>query len=119
MGQSSRELSRSPSSSPPSSVSRRSRPPRRTSECEPPSNGGWFFSRRSPPRESTPYGYEPLLLSLNIVGAKEIDVLEEWKPIGFDLPGAYGAAFIAGSLAILAFARAGWTRARRPWFAPP
>ena len=63
---------------------------------------------------ATPYGYEPLLVSLKIVGAKEIDVLEEWKPIAFDLPGAYGAAFIAGSLAILAFARAGWARALPP-----
>ena len=59
----------------------------------------------------TPYGYRPLLVSLNIVGAKEIDGIDEWRPIGFDQPGVYGAAFIAGSLAIVALARAGWTRA--------
>ena len=60
---------------------------------------------------ATPYGYESLLVSLKIVGAKEMDALEEWKPIPFDVHGAYGAAFIAGSLAILALARAGWARA--------
>jgi hypothetical protein len=60
---------------------------------------------------ATPYGYESLLVSLKIFGAKEIDALEEWKPIPFDVHGAYGVAFIAGSLAILALARAGWARA--------
>jgi hypothetical protein len=59
----------------------------------------------------TPYGYNPLLVPFDILGAKEIDGIDEWKPIGFDRPGAYGAAFIAGSLAIVALARAGWTRA--------
>lgn len=60
---------------------------------------------------ATPYGYGSLLVSLKIVGAHELDALDEWKPMGFDLHGAYGAAFIVGSLAILALARAGWTRA--------
>ncbi len=60
---------------------------------------------------ATPYGYQPLLVSLKIAGAKELDYIDEWKPIPFDLSGAYGVAFIAGSLAIVAAARAGWTRA--------
>jgi hypothetical protein len=59
----------------------------------------------------TPYGYEPFLVSFKIVGAKELEALDEWKPMAFDLPGAYGAAFIIGSLAIVASARAGWARA--------
>ena len=60
---------------------------------------------------ATPYGYEPLRVSLNIVEAKKIDAINEWMPMGFDSKGVYGAAFIAGSLAIVAAARAGWTRA--------
>lgn len=60
---------------------------------------------------ATPYGYEPFLVSFKIVGAKELEALDEWKPMGFDLPGAYGAAFILVSLAIVALAPAGWTRA--------
>jgi hypothetical protein len=59
----------------------------------------------------TPHGYGSLLVSLNIVGSKQINAIGEWRPIGFDLMGAYGAAFIAGSLAIVIAARAGWTRA--------
>ena len=59
----------------------------------------------------TPYGYEPFLVSFKIVGAKELGALDEWKSMGFDLPGAYGVAFILVSLAIVASARAGWTRA--------
>ena len=59
----------------------------------------------------TPYGYGSLLVSLNIVGSKEINAIDEWRPMGFDLMGGYGAAFIAGSLAIVIAARAGWTRA--------
>ena len=60
---------------------------------------------------ATPYGYQPLLVSLKIVGAKELDYIDEWNPIPFDFSGVYGVAFIAGSLAIVAAARAGWTRA--------
>ena len=60
---------------------------------------------------ATPYGYGPLLVSLKLVGSKEINAINEWMPMGFDLYGVYGAAFIAGSLAIVAAARAGWTRA--------
>ena len=60
---------------------------------------------------ATPYGYGPLRVSLNIVGAKGIDAIDEWMPLGFGVMGVYGAAFIAGSLAIVAAARAGWTRA--------
>jgi hypothetical protein len=59
---------------------------------------------------ATPYGYQPLLVSLKIVGAKELDYIDEWNPIPFDFSGVYGVAFIAGSLAIVAAARAGWTR---------
>ena len=59
----------------------------------------------------TPYGYGSLLVSLNIVGSKEINAIDEWRPMGFDLMGGYGAAFIAGSLAIVIAAGAGWTRA--------
>ena len=60
---------------------------------------------------ATPYGYQPLLVSWKIVGAPEVDAIDEWRPLGFGLIGAYGVAFIAGSLAIVATARAGWTRA--------
>jgi hypothetical protein len=60
---------------------------------------------------ATPYGYGPLWVSLDITGAKAIDSIDEWRPLGFGLMGVYGAAFIAGSLAIVAAARAGWTRA--------
>jgi hypothetical protein len=59
---------------------------------------------------ATPYGYGPLLVSLKLVGAKEVDYIDEWRPIGLDSQGAYGLAFIAGSLALVAAARAGWTR---------
>jgi hypothetical protein len=59
----------------------------------------------------TPYGYGPLLVSLKLVDSKEINAIDEWRPIGFGLMGVYGAAFIAGSLAIVIAARAGWTRA--------
>jgi hypothetical protein len=59
----------------------------------------------------TPYGYKPLLISIDILRSEEIAHIDEWKPIGFDRPGAYGATFIAGSLAIVAAARAGWMRA--------
>ena len=60
---------------------------------------------------ATPYGYQPLLVFFNIVGSKEVAYIDEWRPIPFDLSGVYGVAFIAGSLAIVAAARAGWTRA--------
>ena len=60
---------------------------------------------------ATPYGYQPLLVFFNIVGSKELAYIDEWRPIPFDFSGAYGVAFIAGSLAIVAAARAGWTRA--------
>jgi hypothetical protein len=60
---------------------------------------------------ATPYGYRPLLVSFDIVGAKEINYIDEWTPLPLDLKGAYGVAFIAGTLAIVAAARAGWTRA--------
>jgi hypothetical protein len=60
---------------------------------------------------ATPYGYQPLLVSSQIVGASEVNAIDEWRPMGLNLVGAYGAAFIAGSLAILAAARPGWTRA--------
>ena len=60
---------------------------------------------------ATPYGYGPLRVALDIVGAKGIDSIDEWRPLGFDSMGIYGAAFIAGSLAVLAATRAGWTRA--------
>jgi hypothetical protein len=60
---------------------------------------------------ATPYGYQPLLVSWKIVGAPEVNAIDEWKPMPFDIQGAYGAAFIAGSLAIVAAARAGWSRA--------
>jgi IstB-like ATP binding protein len=60
---------------------------------------------------ATPYGYQPLLVFFNIVGSKELSYIDEWRPIPFDLSGVYGVAFIAGSLAIVAAARAGWTRA--------
>jgi hypothetical protein len=60
---------------------------------------------------ATPYGYDPLLVSLKIVGSKEIDAIDEWRPIGLDSMSLYGAAFIAVSLAIAAASRAGWTRA--------
>ena len=59
----------------------------------------------------TPYGYGPLLVSFKLVDSKGINAIDEWGPIGFDLMGVYGAAFIAGSLAIVIAARAGWTRA--------
>ena len=59
---------------------------------------------------ATPYGYQPLLVSWMIVGAPEVNAIDEWKPMPFDLQGAYGAAFIAGSLAIVVAARAGWAR---------
>jgi hypothetical protein len=60
---------------------------------------------------ATPYGYQPLLVFFNIVGSKELAYIDEWRPVPFDLSGVYGVAFIAGSLAIVAAARAGWTRA--------
>jgi hypothetical protein len=60
---------------------------------------------------ATPYGYGPLRVAFDIVGAKGIDSIDEWRPLGFDVMGIYGASFIAGSLAILAAARPGWTRA--------
>ncbi len=60
---------------------------------------------------ATPYGYEPLILSWKIVGAPEVNGIDEWRPMGFNLMGVYGAAFIAGSLAIVIAARAGWSRA--------
>ena len=60
---------------------------------------------------ATPYGYGALAVSLQLVGSKEVDAIDEWRPIGFDSLGIYGVAFIAGSLAIIAAARAGWTRA--------
>ena len=60
---------------------------------------------------ATPYGYGPLRVAFDIVGAKGLDAIDEWRPLGFDSMGIYGAAFIAGSLAILAATRAGWTRA--------
>jgi hypothetical protein len=60
---------------------------------------------------ATPYGYGPLRVALDIGGAKGIDSIDEWRPLGFDSMGTYGAGFIAGSLAILAATRAGWTRA--------
>ncbi len=59
----------------------------------------------------TPYGYEPLIVSLRIVGAPETKTLDEWQPMGLDSASAYGAAFVVGSLVIVAAARAGWTRA--------
>jgi hypothetical protein len=59
----------------------------------------------------TPYGFGSLRVSLNIVGSKEINAIDEWRPIRFDLMGIYGAAFILGSFAILTAARAGWARA--------
>ncbi len=60
---------------------------------------------------ATPYGYQPLLVSLKIVGSPELGYIDEWKPIPFDLSGAYAVALIAGCFAIVASARAGWTRA--------
>jgi hypothetical protein len=60
---------------------------------------------------ATPYGYGSLLVSVKLVGSNDIDAIDEWRPIGFDSLGIYGVAFIAGSLAIVAAARAGWTRA--------
>jgi hypothetical protein len=60
---------------------------------------------------ATPYGYRPLLVSWRIIGAPEVNAIDEWRPMPFDIQGAYGAAFIAGSLAIVAAARAGWSRA--------
>lgn len=59
----------------------------------------------------TPYGFGSLRVSVNIVGSNAVNAINEWRPMGFDSMGAYGAAFIAGSLAILAAARAGWARA--------
>ena len=60
---------------------------------------------------ATPYGYRPLLVSWRIIGAPEVNAIDEWRPMPFDIQGAYGAAFIAGSLAIVAVARAGFSRA--------
>jgi hypothetical protein len=59
---------------------------------------------------ATPYGYDPLLVSLKIVSSKEVDAINEWRPIGLDAMSAYGLAYIALSLAIAATARAGWAR---------
>jgi hypothetical protein len=60
---------------------------------------------------ATPYGYEPLRVSLRLVGSTEINAIDEWRPLHFDSKGVYGLVFIAGSLSIVAAARAGWTRA--------
>jgi len=49
----------------------------------------------------TPYGFEPLLVSMQIAGTKATDYINEWQPAGFTLHGAYGAAFLIGSLAIV------------------
>jgi hypothetical protein len=50
---------------------------------------------------ATPYGYEPLFVSTKIVGSSATDYIDEWKPAGFGVVGVYGAAFLAGSLAIV------------------
>jgi hypothetical protein len=60
---------------------------------------------------ATPYGFRPLVVSVNLVGSKEIGAINEWQPLRFDVLGVYGVAVFAGSLALLAAARAGWKRA--------
>ena len=59
---------------------------------------------------ATPYGYGSLLASLKIIGSKEVNSIDEWRPLRLDLMSAYGVGFIALSLAIAAATRAGWTR---------
>ena len=56
---------------------------------------------------ATPYGYEPLWVSLRIVGDDGTKYINEWEPMKLNLQGFYGIAYLLGSLAILATARAG------------
>ncbi len=50
---------------------------------------------------ATPYGYAPLLISLKIVGGKATNYIQEWRSARLDIPGVYGAMFLAGSLIIV------------------
>ena len=36
---------------------------------------------------ATPYGYRPLLVSWRIVGAPEVNAIDEWRPMAFDMSG--------------------------------
>jgi hypothetical protein len=54
---------------------------------------------------ATPYGFEPLWVSTQIVGSSATALIDEWKPAGFNIVGFYGGAFLAGSLAIVLASR--------------
>lgn len=54
---------------------------------------------------ATPYGYEPLLISFKIFGGNATNYIDEWRAAGLNFPSIYGAAFLAGSLALVAASR--------------
>jgi len=59
---------------------------------------------------ATPYGFEPLRISTQIIGSSATDYIGEWKPVGFNALGVYGVAFFAGSLALGLASRISWAR---------